>query len=111
MQTDDSLSGNWFESTHRIGGSVSGRNTGRKINARGERDTFTALPPVRRGRLKPIGAPYPNLLGLPAISPDPFRTNLAEHQLTIKCQFPDNVRYRPQNRANRQDIATTLEPS
>ena len=48
MQTDDSLSGNWFESTHRIGGSVSGRNTGRKINARAERDTFTAPRPVRR---------------------------------------------------------------
>jgi hypothetical protein len=34
MQTGDSLSGNWFESTHRVGGSTSGRNTGNEINAR-----------------------------------------------------------------------------
>ena len=47
MQTGDSLSGNWFESTHRVGGSISGRNTGREINARAEGDTFTALLTVK----------------------------------------------------------------
>ena len=47
MQTGDSLSGNWFESTHRVGGSISGRNTGREIKARAEGDTFTALLPVK----------------------------------------------------------------
>jgi hypothetical protein len=47
MQTGDSLSGNWFESTHRVGGSISGRNTGKEINARAEGDTFTALLTVR----------------------------------------------------------------
>jgi hypothetical protein len=40
MQTGDSLSGSWFESTHRVGGRISGRNTGREINARAEGDTF-----------------------------------------------------------------------
>lgn len=47
MQTGDSLSGNWFESTHRVGGSISGRNTGREIKARAEGDTFTALLTVK----------------------------------------------------------------
>jgi hypothetical protein len=47
MQTGDSLSGNWFESAHRVGGSISGRNTGREINARAEGDTFTALLTVK----------------------------------------------------------------
>jgi hypothetical protein len=47
MQTGSSLSGNWFESTHRVGGSISGRNTGSEINARAEGDTFTALLTVR----------------------------------------------------------------
>jgi hypothetical protein len=42
MKTGSSLSGNWFESTHRVGGSISGRNTGSEINARAEGDTFTA---------------------------------------------------------------------
>jgi hypothetical protein len=46
-QTGDSLSGNWFESTHRVGGSISGRNTGREINARAEGATFTALLTVK----------------------------------------------------------------
>jgi hypothetical protein len=41
MQTGDSLSGNWFESTHRVGGSISG------IDARAEGDTFTALLTVK----------------------------------------------------------------
>jgi hypothetical protein len=47
MQTGDSLSGNWFESTHRVGGSISGRNTGHEIDARAEGDTFTALLTVK----------------------------------------------------------------
>jgi hypothetical protein len=47
MQTGDALSGNWFESTHRVGGSISGRNTGNQIEARAEGDTFTALLTVR----------------------------------------------------------------
>ena len=47
MQTGDSLSGNWFESTYRVGGTISGRNTGREINARAEGDTFTALLTVK----------------------------------------------------------------
>ena len=47
MQTGSSLSGNWFESTHRVGGSISGRNTGSEINARAEGDTFTALLTVK----------------------------------------------------------------
>lgn len=46
-QTGDSLSGNWFESTHRVGGSISGRNTGHEIDARAEGDTFTALLTVK----------------------------------------------------------------
>lgn len=47
MQTGDALSGNWFESTHRVGGSISGRNTGHQIEARAEGDTFSALLTVR----------------------------------------------------------------
>ena len=47
MHTGDSLSGNWFESTHRVGGNISGRNTGSEINARAEGDTFTALLTVK----------------------------------------------------------------
>jgi hypothetical protein len=47
MQTGDSTSGNWFESTRRVGGSISGRNTGSEINARAEGDTFTALLTVK----------------------------------------------------------------
>ena len=47
IQTGDALSGNWFESTHRVGGSISGRNTGHEIEARAEGDTFTALLTVR----------------------------------------------------------------
>jgi hypothetical protein len=46
-QTGDSLSGNWFETTHRVGGSISGRNTGQEIDARAEGDTFTALLKVK----------------------------------------------------------------
>ena len=47
MRTGSSLSGNWFESIHRVGGSVSGRNTGSEINVRTEGDTFTALLTVK----------------------------------------------------------------
>jgi plastocyanin len=47
VQTGDALSGNWFESTHRVGGSISGRNNGHEIDARAEGDTFTALLTVK----------------------------------------------------------------
>ena len=43
FQNGDSLSGNWFESTHRVGGTISGKNTDGLIEARAEGDTFTAL--------------------------------------------------------------------
>jgi hypothetical protein len=47
VQTGDSLSGNWFENSHRVGGSISGHNDGHQIEARAEGDTFTALLTVR----------------------------------------------------------------
>jgi hypothetical protein len=47
VQDGQSLSGNWFESTHRVGGKISGRNTGSQIEARAEGDTFTALLTVK----------------------------------------------------------------
>lgn len=47
VQTGDELSGNWFESTHRVGGSITGRNTGHEIEARAEGDTFSALLSVK----------------------------------------------------------------
>jgi hypothetical protein len=43
IQDGESLSGNWFESTHRVGGKISGRNVDGLIEARAEGDTFTAL--------------------------------------------------------------------
>lgn len=43
VQDGEALSGNWFESTHRVGGKLSGRNVGGLIEARAEGDTFTAL--------------------------------------------------------------------
>ncbi len=43
VQSGDSLSGNWFESTHSVGGKISGQNKGDLIEARAEGDTFTAL--------------------------------------------------------------------
>ena len=41
------LSGNWFESTYRQGGSVSGQNVNGLIEAKVEGQTFTALLTVR----------------------------------------------------------------
>jgi hypothetical protein len=38
------LSGNWFESTYRQGGSVSGQNVNGLIEAKVEGQTITALP-------------------------------------------------------------------
>lgn len=46
-QSGDQLSGNWFESTHRVGGKLSGRNRDGLIEARAEGDTFTALLTVK----------------------------------------------------------------
>jgi hypothetical protein len=41
--TGDALSGNWFESTRRVGGKISGRASGNLIDIRADGDTFTAL--------------------------------------------------------------------
>jgi hypothetical protein len=38
-----SLSGNWFESTRRVGGRITGRASGGRLDIRAEGDTFTAL--------------------------------------------------------------------
>jgi len=46
-QTGDQLTGNWFESTNRVGGKLSGRNKDGLIEARAEGDTFTALLTVK----------------------------------------------------------------
>ena len=46
-QSGDTISGNWFESTHRVGGKLSGTNRGGLIEARAEGDTFAALLTVR----------------------------------------------------------------
>jgi hypothetical protein len=43
VETGDSLSGNWFESTRRIGGKISGRASSHQIDARADGETFTAL--------------------------------------------------------------------
>ena len=43
VQSGQSLSGNWFESTRRVGGRISGRATGGQLDIRAEGDTFTAL--------------------------------------------------------------------
>jgi hypothetical protein len=42
-QSGPSLSGNWFESTRRVGGKITGRAAGSELNIRAEGDTFTAL--------------------------------------------------------------------
>jgi hypothetical protein len=42
-QSGDAIVGDWFESTHRVGGKISGKNTAGVIEARAEGDTFTAL--------------------------------------------------------------------
>jgi hypothetical protein len=43
VQSGQSLSGNWFESTRRVGGRISGRASGGRLDIRAEGDTFTAL--------------------------------------------------------------------
>ena len=47
VQVGDSLSGNWFERTNRVGGRISGRANGNQINVRADGDTFTALLSVK----------------------------------------------------------------
>ena len=42
-QRGQSLSGNWFESTRRVGGRITGRASGGRLDIRAEGDTFTAL--------------------------------------------------------------------
>jgi hypothetical protein len=42
-QSGQSLSGNWFESTRRVGGRIIGRASGSRLDIRAEGDTFTAL--------------------------------------------------------------------
>jgi hypothetical protein len=41
--SDQSISGNWFESTRRTGGAITGRVVGSQINARAEGQTFNAI--------------------------------------------------------------------
>jgi hypothetical protein len=43
VQSGGSLSGNWFERTRRVGGSISGKANGNQLNVRASGDTFTAL--------------------------------------------------------------------
>jgi hypothetical protein len=43
VQSGQSLSGDWFESTRRVGGRITGRATGNQLDIRAEGDTFTAL--------------------------------------------------------------------
>jgi len=42
-QSGGSLSGNWFERTRRVGGSISGKANGNQFNVRATGETFTAL--------------------------------------------------------------------
>jgi hypothetical protein len=42
-QSGGSLSGNWFERTRRVGGSITGRANGNQFNVRASGDTFTAM--------------------------------------------------------------------
>jgi hypothetical protein len=46
-QSGTSLSGNWFESQYRQGGSISGQNLNGLIEAKAEGETITALLTVR----------------------------------------------------------------
>jgi hypothetical protein len=46
-QSGDGLSGNWFESTRRVGGKITGKVNGNQLNVRAEGDTFTALLSVK----------------------------------------------------------------
>ncbi len=43
VQEGQSLSGDWFESTRRVGGRITGRASGSRLDIRAEGDTFTAL--------------------------------------------------------------------
>jgi hypothetical protein len=43
VQSGQSLSGDWFESTRRVGGRITGRTSGSRLDIRAEGDTFTAL--------------------------------------------------------------------
>jgi hypothetical protein len=43
VQSGQSLSGNWFESTRRVGGRITGRVSGTRLDIRADGDTFTAL--------------------------------------------------------------------
>ena len=43
VQSAGSLSGNWFERTRRVGGSISGKATGNQFKVRAAGETFTAL--------------------------------------------------------------------
>jgi hypothetical protein len=47
VQTGDALSGNWFETTRRVGGKISGRANGNQIDFRADGDTFTAILSVK----------------------------------------------------------------
>jgi hypothetical protein len=42
-QSGGALSGNWFERTRRVGGSITGKANGNQFNMRASGDTFTAL--------------------------------------------------------------------
>lgn len=43
VETGESLSGNWFERTRRVGGKISGKANGNQVNMRADGETFTAL--------------------------------------------------------------------
>jgi hypothetical protein len=43
VQSGQSLSGDWFESTRRVGGRITGRAAGSRMDIRADGDTFTAL--------------------------------------------------------------------
>src|ERR1700719_2507957 len=43
VQSAQSLFGDWFESTRRVGGRITGRASGSRLDIRAEGDTFTAL--------------------------------------------------------------------
>jgi hypothetical protein len=47
VQTGASILGDWFESTNRVGGKISGQNNGGVITARAEGDVVTALLTVK----------------------------------------------------------------
>jgi hypothetical protein len=47
VETGESLSGNWFERTRRVGGKISGKANGNQVNMRADGETFTALMSVQ----------------------------------------------------------------